>query len=444
MRGEGGRTEVVQLAWPLAVGMLSFTVMGVTDMILIGQVGTDAQAGVGLAVTFVFLVVAFFRGVTSGAQSLVAAGDGAGDEKRVLRAAGAALIIGLSTGFMATAAGLLVAKYGLPLVTDEVAVREGAYAYMMIRCLALPLSLVSFGIMSVLQGLGDTRIRMWASIAGNATNIILDFILIFGWGPIEPMGVAGAALATVAGIFVMLVMYAIRFRTVVGRPLWPTREVLRSTIEIGLPAGAQAGLGTLAFSVMTVVLAKVGAAHLAASQIALNIISVSFLPGYGLGEAAGVLAGRYVGAGKPETASRAIRSARDIALLIMGGCGVLFCFAGAGIVSVFTHDPEVAAIAESLLLCAAVFQLFDAVVMVNLCALRNVGDTRFTFLATSFASWCVMLPLTYLFAINFGMGATGAWCAMIVEFIVLAVISGVRVGGVKDGRVGRLDLLLGS
>jgi multidrug resistance protein, MATE family len=444
MRGEGGRREVAGLAWPLAVGMLSFTVMGVTDMILIGHVGTYAQAGVGLGVTFVFLVVAFFRGVTSGAQSLVAAADGAGNQTRVLRAAGAALIIGLITGLMAAVAGVIVTHYGLPLVTDEADVLATASDYLMIRSFALPLSVVSFGIMSVLQGLGDTRIRMWASIAGNATNIVLDFILIFGWGPIPPMGAAGAALATVAGVVVMLMMYAWRFKYVVGRPLVPTREVLRSTIEVGLPAGAQAGLGTLAFSAMTVVLAKVGAAHLAASQIALNIISVSFLPGYGLGEAAGVLAGRYIGAGKPRTAARAIRSARDMALLVMGACGVLFCLAGTAIVSVFTQDTEVALIAESLLLCAAVFQLFDAVVMVNLCALRNVGDTRFTFFATSFAAWFIMVPLTYYLGLQLQLGATGAWCAMIVEFMVLAVITGSRVRGIKDGRVGRLDLLLGQ
>lgn len=443
MRGEGGRKEVAQLAWPLAVGMLSFTVMGVTDMILMGRVGTAAQAGVGLGVTLVFLVAAFFRGVTSGAQSLVAAADGAGDLRRVLRAAGAALVIGLVAGVLAAGAGVVMALFGLDFITDDPGVRDAARDYISIRALALPLSMVSFGIMSVLQGLGDTRIRMWASIAGNATNIVLDFVLIFGLGPIPAMGAAGAALATVAGILVMLVMYAWRFRRVVGLPERPTPEVLKSTIAIGLPAGAQAGLGTLAFSTMTIILAKVGTAHLAASQIALNVISVSFLPGYGLGEAAGVLAGRYIGAEKPRTAARAIRSAREMALLVMGVCGVIFCLAGGAIVSVFTHDAEVAMIAESLLICAAVFQLFDAVVMVNLCALRNIGDTRFTFMATTFAAWFIMLPLTYWLGMELGLGATGAWCGLIVEMMVLAIITGIRVTGVRDGRVGRLDLLLG-
>ncbi len=91
MRGPGGKKEVSVLAWPLAIGMLSFTVMGVTDTLLMGHVGTDVQAGVGLATTLAFTFMAFFRGLTGGAQSLISAADGAGNWLRVRQAAGAAL-----------------------------------------------------------------------------------------------------------------------------------------------------------------------------------------------------------------------------------------------------------------------------------------------------------------------------------------------------------------
>ena len=120
------------------------------------------------------------------------------------------------------------------------------------------------------------------------------------------MGETGAAIATVAGQAVMLAMYAYRFRRVIGRPRRPTREVLRSALAIGLPGGTQAMMGTLAFMAMTVILARVGAVHLAATEIALNIISLSFLPGYALGESGGVLVGRYLGAGDREAAARSV------------------------------------------------------------------------------------------------------------------------------------------
>ncbi|MEE2758332.1 MAG: MATE family efflux transporter [Myxococcota bacterium] len=444
MRGAGGKLEVAILAWPLAVGLLSFTLMGVTDTILMGHVGTEAQAGVGLGATMIFFLVAFFRGLTSGAQSLISAADGAGQRKRILQAAGGGLLIGLLCGLVAMALTMGFITWFMPSLSESAAVIDNASGYMLVRAWVLPISLISFALMSILQGLGDTKIRMWASICGNAVNIILDFIFIFGWGPIPAMGAEGAALATAAGSVTMCAFYAWRFYGVVGRARRPSLEVLRSCIAIGLPAGAQAGLGALAFATMTAVLARVGPAHLAASQIALNIISVSFLPGYGLGEAAGVLAGRYLGAGKPRTAARTIRSAREMALYIMGLCGLLFLFVGSPIVGFFTQDADVQRIAETCLLSAAVFQLLDAIVLVNLCALRSLGDTRFTFAATSFAAWVIMLPLTYVLALSWSLGAVGAWFAMIMEFAVLAVLTTWRVSGVRHGTVGRVDLLLGS
>ena len=208
MNGEGGRREVAVLAWPLAIGMLSFTVMGVTDTILMGQVSTPAQAGVGLATTLVFAVTAFFRGITSGAQSLVAAADGASDSVRIRQASGAAIGFGAVTGCLALVLVLIVGVWGLPHLSDDQALVSAASDYVWVRAFGLPVSLVAFGLMSALQGIGDTKIRMWASIAGNAVNVVLDCILIFGFGPIEALGASGAALATVGGQLVMCLMYA--------------------------------------------------------------------------------------------------------------------------------------------------------------------------------------------------------------------------------------------
>ena len=104
----------------------------------------------------------------------------------------------------------------------------------------------------------------------------------------------------------------------------------------------------------------------------------SFLPGYGVSEAGGVLVGRYLGAGKRQTAARAVRSARWLAVMAMGLCGAVFALGGQEIAGAFTKDPEVARIAGTLMFFAAAFQIFDAVAMAHLCALRNAGDTRFT------------------------------------------------------------------
>lgn len=440
----GSRREVAALAGPLAVGMLSFTIMGVTDTLLMGKVGTVAQAGVGLASILTFALGAFFRGMTAGSQALVAAAHGANNPLRMSRAGTAAGLIGLVGGVLLAAITWIVGRYAMLPLTDDPAVAAEAGPYLEARAWFQPVSLVGWGLMSALQGLGDTRTRMWASLVGNAANVVLDLVLIFGLGPIPALGAVGAAWATNLGELAMLLVYAASWRRQFGRPLNPGREVLASSVGVGLPAGLQWAQGTFAFALMTVVLARVGATHLAASQIVLQIVSVSFLPGYALGESAGVLVGRYLGARRAAGAARAVRSARTLALATMGGCGIVFALFGRWLGDWFTDDPAVLALVVELMLWAAAFQLVDAAATVHLCALRGAGDTAFTLRIGLFGSWGLLVPLTFLFALGFGWGAPGAYLALTAELVFLAVVTGLRTTGLVRGKVGRLDLLLGE
>ncbi len=440
---QGGRNEVTAMAWPLAVGMISFTLMGVTDTLIMGHVGTVAQAAVGLGATFVWTFMAFFRGTASGAQTLVAAADGAGDRDRVVRAGGAGVLMGLVSGVIAAGLLAVATAHALPLMVDDPKMVASATRYLDIRVWGLPLTLTAFGLMSGLQGLGDSKARMQASVAGNAVNIGLDIVLVFGLGPFPRMEEAGAALATVIGAFVMLMVYAWRYRRLFGMPRLPGAEVLRSALTVGLPAGSQALIETIAFATMNIVLARVGPVHLAASGIVLNIVSVSFLPGYALAEAGAILVGRYVGAGSGDAAKRSLRTSRSLALAFMGVCGLLFALCGAEIASMFTRDQEVVALAAQLMLVAAAFQVFDAVAMVHLSVLRAVGDTRYTLLVTSLASWTLLVPAVFALGIWAGWGAVGAWLGLLAEIAFLAAITAWRVPGIYDGRVVQMELLLG-
>ncbi len=440
----GGRREVTAMAWPLAVGMVSFTLMGVADTLVMGYVGTIAQAGVGLGATFVWTFMAFFRGATSGAQSIVAAADGASKRDRVERAGGAGVLIGLVSGLVAAGALALATTYALPVMVEDPAMVGSATRYLEVRVWGLPLTLTAFGLMGGLQGKGDSKARMQASVAGNAVNVLLDVVLVFGLGPFPRMGEAGAALATVVGGGVMLLVYAWRYWRLFGRPRLPGGEVLRSALSVGLPAGSQALLETIAFATMNIVLARVGPMHLAASQIVLNIVSVSFLPGYALAEAGGILVGRYVGAGRGDGARRALRTSRNLALIFMGVCGVLFAVAGGHIASLFTRDPEVVALAAQIMFVAAAFQIFDAVAMVHLSVLRAVGDTRYTLVVTGLASWLLLVPATFALGLWAGWGAVGAWIGLLLEISFLAALTAWRVPGIYDGRVVRMKLLLGG
>ncbi|MCB9548465.1 MAG: MATE family efflux transporter [Myxococcales bacterium] len=442
-RRAGGRLEVLSMAWPLAVGMLSFTLMGVADTVLMGRVSTAAQAGVGLGTVMLFVLISFFRGLITGAQSVVAAADGAGDRDRVARAGGAGLVLGLATGGVATLALEACRRWLLPEMLEDPAVVVQADAFLRVAAFYPLLALTAHGLLAGVQGLGDTRARMWASWWGNLTNVALDLVLIFGLGPFPRLEAQGAALATLIGTGVMIGIYAWRYRRLLGRPRLPGRAVLRDALSLGLPAGTQQLFMSSAFLLTTLFLAQSGKVHLAANQVLIQVLSVSFLPGFGIGEGTGILVGRYLGAGQRDVAMAAIRSGRFLALSVMGVCGVFFAVAGGWLGSLFSPDPAVQQLVASLLRIAAIFQLFDAVAMVHLCVLRAAGDTRFSLVVTTACAWGITVPAAWLLGAYAGFGAPGAWVGVTVEIIALAALTTWRMSGMASGRVGRMDLLLG-
>ena len=444
MKYQGGKREVAAMAWPLAVGMLSFTLMGVVDTMLMGYVGTAQQAGVGLATTLFFFFLSFFLGLTTGPQSLVAAAHGAGDVRRQRRAGGAGIVMGPVSGLLAAGFLLVAYKPILNLAVQDVDLAQSCATYLTVRVWGMPFGVLAMGLLAGLQGLGDTKSRMYVSLICNGLNIVLDLILIFGWGPVPAMHETGAAIATAVSNVVGAMLYGYRYLKLLGKPVMPTAEVMISSIKLGLPMGIQRIIGVLAFTVMSLVLARIGARHLAASEIVLNIVSVSFLPGFGIGEAGGLPVGRSLGSKQHRTAYRALGSARILAVGLMGAFAVVFALWGEAIAGLFTADAEVARLAGVLMRFAAAFQIFDALATVHLCALRGAGDNRFTLAVTTLCSWGLTVPVTLLFALTLDWGAPGAYLGLTLEIAALAAITGWRVRGIATGSVGRLDLLLGD
>jgi MATE family multidrug resistance protein len=210
-----------------------------------------------------------------------------------------------------------------------------------------------------------------------------------------------------------------------------SRALLGLTWRVGSPIAARNWLEVGAFLVFAAMLARVGEAELAAHVIVIRIISVSFLPGYAVGEAVGVLVGQAVGARRPALARQAWLGGVRIAVVIMAALGVLFVVVPETLVGVFGADPAVTEVARGLLLVGAGFQLFDAVAMVGICAINGAGDTRFAMFASVVPSWLVKLPIGYALAVPMGMGAVGAWLGLTAEIAVVAGLALWRLAGAR-------------
>jgi MATE family multidrug resistance protein len=433
--GEGGLPdrigvrEVHTLAWPILVSMLSYTAMGVVDTLFVGQLGKGPLAAVGMGAVTLFTVHAFGNGLLGGLKVAVAQSMGAGDEGLTRTLAWQGLWLALLCGVAEASLSPLAGPLFEALNASE-AVAPHAAAYFSARVLGAPFAFGLWALASFFQGRGDTRTPMVANLIANGVNIALDPLLIFGAGPVPALGIAGAGWATVAGFaagFAFMVWRA--GPTLVDAARRPSRALLRRVWFLGAPIGMRASLEIGSFTAFTAILASVGDADLAAHVIVVRIISVSFLPGYGVGEAASVLVGQAVGAGRHELARQAYRASVLLGVGVMGACGALFIFAPGPLLAAFDPTPDVLAIGRDLLLIGAAFQLFDAVAMVTQGALNGAGDSRFVMLSGVATAWIVKVPLGWALAVPVGLGAPGAWLGLTAEIIVIAAISTWRVRG---------------
>jgi len=426
-----GLRDVLGLSWPIMISMLSFTAMIVVDTVYVARLGTAPLAAMGLATAVTFLLISFGMGLLRGTKVVAAQRTGAGDhatvERSVVQAVGMAIGLGLVGAMFAPFGDIVFSVMG---GSDEV--NRHADAYFTVRTLGLPFAFVLIAMKAWFEGRGDTRTPMVATLITNALNIALDPLFIFGWGPVPAMGTGGAAFATVLACLGGLAFAAWRTSralagtVVILRPEWAlAKEILR----IGLPMGFGRMIDVGAWLVFVSMLARLGDAQLAAHVIVMRIVSVSFLPGYAIGEASGVFVGMAVGAGRPEIARQAFRAGVILATTGMTAMGVVFLLFPEPLIGLFGAGGDVVAVASTLLVVAAAFQLVDAPATVGICTLQGAGDTRFVMVATSLAVWFGNLPLAYTLAVVVGWGAVGAWLGLMTEIGLIALLMLWRLEG---------------
>ena len=414
--------ELLRLAWPITVSMVSFSTMTLASTAFVARVGADELAGVGLAGVVGFALICFGIGLLRGAKTLVSQAVGAGKPERVPELLGAALALAGVLGVCALGASQLIAPFVAKLSASP---RAGAFAaqYLAIRGLGMPLVLVYAALREARYGEGDSRSPMRASLAGNAVNITLDALLILGlhWG------VRGAAVATICGSFTetSILAWTMRGRL---RTLGFSRRALRDTWGQGLPNGLQFVMEVGSFLILTVLVARMSAIDAAAHQMVLHLVNVSFLPAHALAEAAAVLVGQAVGAGRdalvPKVAKRTLALGAGYASV----CLVVYAILGGAIASAMSAgDGALASRATTLVHVALAFLVADAANVIARGVLRGASDVRFAAIVGIITSWLTTPPLAWALGVHAGLGVVGGWIGLAIEIIAGASLFWLRV-----------------
>lgn len=409
--------ELSRLAWPIAVSMLSYSVMTIVDTAFVGRLGAAALAGVGLAGVLCFALLVFGIGLLRAVKVLVSQAVGAGRPGEIDDLLGAGLGIALVFGVAAAALAQLVALV-VPVLAASPEAGGFAATYLRIRLLGAPAVLIYVAVREARYGVGDARTPMVATIAANVANIALDYTFLF----VLELGVAGAAWATVAANLVEVGVLVALTRGKGFSNLATGLSRVRAVFRVGVPTGLQFLVEVGAFTTLSILIASISEVEMAAHQIALHVIHVGFLPAVAVGEAASVLAGQAVGADRDRLVPRVALAGLSLVLGYGLLCTVIFAASAPHLVWVFTADPLVAAAATSLLYMAAGFQIVDGAQIVARGVLRGTGDVRYAAVVSVGAAWVATPPLAWLLGVRLGLGALGGWIGLTVEVALCGAV----------------------
>lgn len=426
-QGSIGRA-IFLLAVPMVLETVMESIFAVVDVFLVGRLGPDAVATVGLTEALITIIYAVAMGLSIGAAAMVARRTGEKDPSQAARTAVQAIGLGVLLGIPISAVGVVFARPLLALMGGSPWVLEHGIHYTQVMMASMSSVLLLFLINAIFRGAGDAAIAMRVLWMANAINILLAPCLIFGWGPFPRMGVVGASVATAIG----------RSSGVVFQLYWLTRGSghLRVRLEhLRLEAGTmltmvrlsgtgmfQAFVGTSSWVVLARIVATFGSVATAGYTIAMRIIIFALLPSWGLGNAAATLVGQSLGAKKPERGEHAVWTAARYNMIFLGLIGLLFILIASPLIGAFTQDASTAEYGVKCLRVVSCGFLFYAFGMVMQQAFNGAGDTLTPTLINLGCFWVLELPLAWVLANPMGMGPTGAFLSITISYCLLALV----------------------
>jgi MATE family multidrug resistance protein len=420
--------ELVDLAWPIAAGMLGETALGLVDTKLVGGLGPAALGGVGMATVLLYLGYSMVFGLMRGVKVRSASAVGAGRGGDAIRYAHAGIVFGAAAGLVLFFAARDLGAVLRWLQVDPSMIPH-ARDYLEARSTGAVGTCAVAALIQYRQGMGDARTPMVVGLLGNLVNAGLAYSLIYGRFGLPAMGARGAGYGTAATEMLelaVLLALVVREGRSQPKPSITLRQAMREVAGLGVPTGLHFGLEVAAFTTFTAILGSFGAIQMAAHQITMNTLRASFLPGVAVAEAASVLVARSLGRRRLDEAERTTRAALLLGVGFMSLCGVVFGLFGAVIAGGFSDDAQVIFIARRLFLVAAVFQTLDAVNMILRGALRGARDVRWVAVAGTLIVWCAIPGTAFVLGRMLGWGAFGGWIGFVLETAIGSLVMGYR------------------
>lgn len=435
---------LLRLAAPLIVNSLSIAGMQFADAVMAGRLGAEALAAVAVGASVWFLGFTVCLGLMMALSPIAARHYGAGESQLIGRYTRQGMLLSVMLGLTILVLAWLFVEPALAMLGIDDEFRRTTVAYVHAIMFGMPAICMFLAFRFTTEGIGHTRPIMYTSLFALVCNVFLNWVFIYGHFGAPALGAVGCGVASAITMWLMMFLlggYMVLnpryrplgiFRRVPHLRLPVLKEILVLGIPIAITITAESGL----FSAVAILIGTLGAEITAAHQIAINFASTMFMVPLALSAATTIRIGHALGAGNPEAARFSGLTGISVCAGFMTCSAAFLLLFRDAVVSLYTNDPAVTAIAIGLLFMAAIFQVADGIQIGAAGALRGYKDTRIPMVINTFAYWVLAFPLAYMAAITFSAPPSYIWAGFVLGLSVAALLLTIRYG-----RVSRRELL---
>lgn len=416
--------KLLRLAGPLMTGSLLQTVYNLVDMFWVGRLGAAAVAAVAIVFPTQWLLISMGMGVTIAGAALVSQWTGAGDTDRANFSAAQTVTLAVVVSTLLALIAYLGRFLLLRLLGATGPLYQPTLDYVSIIFWSVPFTFIFLAYSSVMRGAGETMRPMYVTIGSIVLNMVLDPLMILGYGPFPAMGVAGAAWATLisravaAAVGLWLLLNGREAVVIRVRQLIPEWDTVRQLLRVGIPGGLDGAARSFSAVAMIAIVTRFGPVSTAAYGIGVRVMSLVWTISGGMGQAVATGVGQNLGADQPVRSKQVAWIGTGITFVLVGGAGLAAVLFAPGIVSIFVdEEAAIAAGAEFLRISGWGFG-FAGALMVIQGAFQGAGRTGYAMILSVLNRWALRFPLALGLAYVAGMGAAGIWWAFLISDVV--------------------------
>jgi multidrug resistance protein, MATE family len=426
----------MKLAYPVIIGMLGHTIIGIVDNVMVGKLGATELAAVSLGNSILFVAMSVGIGFSTAITPLISEANAENDSQKVKTVFHHGLFLCTVLGFLLFFA-IVFAQPVMGLLHQKEEVIELAKPYLYWVAFSMVPLIIYQGYKQFADGLSLTKYSMYAIVMANIVHVILNYVFIYGIWIFPKMGIIGAALGTVISrILMLLFMHVILYKKEKLKHYFQgfqwnqvKKAMLSKIINLGYPSAMQMVFECVLFTSAIWLCGSIDKNNQAANQIALSLASMAFMSSMGLSVVAMIRVGNYKGLQDYKNLVVVARSIFLLTIIIQIGLAALFVifhkivpyyFLNMENAAQLTDNAIVIAIASKLLIIAAVFQLSDGIQVVALGSLRGLQDVKMPMYITFIAYWLIGFPVSFYLGKYTHFKAVGVWLGLCVGLTAAA------------------------